>query len=513
MSKYRGLYKTVGSVDFKMDTTITLFICYVVISSFHQFTVSTSCFCTNKDKVPLYKDEYLTNLATTVPKIKTCFIGTLLKNEDISINVAINIDIVTEESYIRIEEFAFGKYGCQPEQQSWIIEDLFTDKFRNNTLSLPYFASNGDFIKQLHVFKDVGKRFVVPAIVIGIWNSWGGWSACSVTCENGVITRTRTCERTSTLTYCDGSATENKLCTTSQHCPIDGNYTLWSVWSSCPVTCGAGTIFRTRYCTNPSPQFGGKNCSGLGNDVDVSICNTLCPVNGGWGEWHVWSSTCSVTCGIGVTKRFRQCSNPAPANGGEYCKGDWIDEKHCNGSSCLVNGGWGEWHEWSSTCSVTCGIGVTKRFRQCSNPAPANGGEYCKGDWIDEKHCNGSSCPLNGGWGEWHEWSSTCSVTCGIGVTKRFRQCSNPAPANGGEYCKGDWIDEKHCNGSSCPLNGGWGEWHEWSSTCSVTCGIGVTKRFRQCSNPAPANGGEYCKGDWIDEKDCNESSCPCMYL
>jgi len=42
---------------------------------------------------------------------------------------------------------------------------------------------------------------------------------------------------------------------------VDGAYTTWSTWSGCSVTCGNGTIERTRTCTNPQPQFGGT-CAG-----------------------------------------------------------------------------------------------------------------------------------------------------------------------------------------------------------------------------------------------------------
>ena len=55
---------------------------------------------------------------------------------------------------------------------------------------------------------------------------------------------------------------------------IDGNYTKWSEWSECSATCRGGSQTRTRTCTNPTPQHGGKNCSELGPANETQECNT-----------------------------------------------------------------------------------------------------------------------------------------------------------------------------------------------------------------------------------------------
>ena len=44
---------------------------------------------------------------------------------------------------------------------------------------------------------------------------------------------------------------------------VDGDFTLWTSWSSCPHACGRTALrSRERYCTNPAPANGGKNCEG-----------------------------------------------------------------------------------------------------------------------------------------------------------------------------------------------------------------------------------------------------------
>ena len=43
---------------------------------------------------------------------------------------------------------------------------------------------------------------------------------------------------------------------------MDGGYTEWGNWSACSVTCGTGQRIRTRECTNPAPAHGGEECAG-----------------------------------------------------------------------------------------------------------------------------------------------------------------------------------------------------------------------------------------------------------
>ena len=52
---------------------------------------------------------------------------------------------------------------------------------------------------------------------------------------------------------------------------VDGNWSDWKDWSDCPVTCGGGAQERSRTCTNPPPQFGGKPCPG--ESEETRSCN------------------------------------------------------------------------------------------------------------------------------------------------------------------------------------------------------------------------------------------------
>nr|XP_058956063.1 vascular endothelial growth factor receptor 3-like isoform X2 [Pocillopora verrucosa] len=63
------------------------------------------------------------------------------------------------------------------------------------------------------------------------------------------------------------------------------------------------------------------------------------------------------------------------------------------------------------------------------------------------------------------------------------------------------------CNTNHCPVNGGWNEWSPWSICTKTVSGIQI--RFRECSNPEPAYGGEHCNGSRALVRECNKmSSC-----
>ena len=57
-----------------------------------------------------------------------------------------------------------------------------------------------------------------------------------------------------------------------------------------------------------------------------------------------------------------------------------------------VNGNWSAWSAWSS-CSKTCDDGLQRRMRKCKNPAPANGGDPCKGNASEVQTCSLQFCP------------------------------------------------------------------------------------------------------------------------
>lgn len=59
-------------------------------------------------------------------------------------------------------------------------------------------------------------------------------------------------------------------------------------------------------------------------------------VGGDWSAWSVWGS-CSVTCAQGVSQRSRVCNQPAPAHGGNNCQGVSTQQQACTGAPCPGN--------------------------------------------------------------------------------------------------------------------------------------------------------------------------------
>ena len=44
---------------------------------------------------------------------------------------------------------------------------------------------------------------------------------------------------------------------------VNGAFAAWTDWSACSETCGPNAErMRMRFCTQPPPDYGGKDCSG-----------------------------------------------------------------------------------------------------------------------------------------------------------------------------------------------------------------------------------------------------------
>uniref|UniRef100_UPI00398EA3DA properdin-like isoform X2 n=1 Tax=Pristiophorus japonicus TaxID=55135 RepID=UPI00398EA3DA len=239
----------------------------------------------------------------------------------------------------------------------------------------------------------------------------------------------------------------------SQPCRHAAEWTDWSAWSGCTVSCREGVQQRRRRC------YGKGSCRG-DEVLQTRPCTDrdCCIDNGGWSGWAGWSA-CSVTCASGQQQRQRTCSQPPPSCGGQ-CPGSGLEHRHCDTQQiCPIHGSWSLWGSWTA-CGQSCRqersrlVPVRRRTRVCNSPAPSTfpPGNSCTGGSMDTNQCNFLPfCPVAGNWGSWSA-VSLCSTTCGIGKIQQQRRCDSPAPKHGGTACPGNANSNIHCNTKiACP--------------------------------------------------------------
>ncbi|XP_028399068.1 mucin-like protein [Dendronephthya gigantea] len=179
--------------------------------------------------------------------------------------------------------------------------------------------------------------------------------------------------------------------------PVDGGYSNWTIKSACSVTCGEGLQTWTRVCKNPEPKFGGRDCSHFGERDEYRPCFVKpCIVNGGFSTWSL-SIPCNVSCGGGVEIWKRSCDNPEPKYGGRNCSrlGNSMELRSCNTMPCPIDGNYSNWTR-ASPCSVTCGEGVEVWIRECDNPPGEYGGNCSKqGPDQERRSCRNEACPVS----------------------------------------------------------------------------------------------------------------------
>jgi len=104
-------------------------------------------------------------------------------------------------------------------------------------------------------------------------------------------------------------------------------FTPWEAWGQCSAKCGTGTKTRRRKCasTTEPKKTVNYNLCGSGAVTDILDCESGdCPE---WNDWGAWSS-CSRTCGEGLTTRRRYCLFGGP------CPGEKEEKKACNTNKC-----------------------------------------------------------------------------------------------------------------------------------------------------------------------------------
>uniref|UniRef100_A0A1B6G6B7 Spondin-like TSP1 domain-containing protein n=1 Tax=Cuerna arida TaxID=1464854 RepID=A0A1B6G6B7_9HEMI len=224
-----------------------------------------------------------------------------------------------------------------------------------------------------------------------------------------------------------------------EKCPLDGGWTLWTLWGPCEGECGAvGRQIRTRTCTNPHPDSNGEDCVGESRQLKQ------CSVAGCRYEQYekLLSQNSLRTQQLQLLRKlsgfqpsllskcltssceFQDVLNALPTSADEFWNALLCVKKN---SGCPVSGGWGEWSGWTR-CSAVCGEGQRMRCRVCCDPPPSSVDYGCPGDSCVYEQCSGTDCKIppghtaEGAWSEWSEWSK-CNPPCNFGISRRSRIC------------------------------------------------------------------------------------------
>nr|XP_023676690.1 ADAMTS-like protein 1 isoform X2 [Paramormyrops kingsleyae] len=381
------------------------------------------------------------------------------------------------------------------------------------------------------------------------WES-SPWTACSMSCGGGVQSRTVSCVEEDI----QGTVTpaEEWKCLYSpkmavvQPCnTFDCPTWLAQEWSACTVTCGQGLRYRVVLCVDHRGLHAGgcdaktkphikddclvtvpcykpaeklpveakppwfKQAQELDEETAVTEEPTFIP-----GPW----SLCSRSCGVGTQQRSLKCqvllsfSQAVADLPDDECDGPKPPSvRPCYRSPCWGPGAgvWGkeerqgesqegaaarpdreDLHDWEykgfTECSESCGGGLQEAVVVCRNKQTREPAEeaLCVSARRPPqmvRACNTMPCPPRWEVGAW----SPCSATCGVGLRTRAVVCARPrshgdngtVPAGESECRHPKPSSVQACNRFDCPPM--W-ETQDWGP-CSQSCGGGTQRQGAAC--------------------------------
>lgn len=354
---------------------------------------------------------------------------------------------------------------------------------------------------------------------------WSMWSVCSGSCS-GVNSRQRvvqvyahgkgkSCEESPLKEFKQCAKSHVQACS-GQAPKVDCNFTAWVSYAPCTVSCGGGTITKTRSVL-PS-KHGGEAC--VGGLSRLEACNTqLCPnsqcVDCRWSQWTEWDMC--TTC-EGQRSRRREIQQIGNFCGKRCDAASAVETTSCHGAVACPDALYCSWTEWSafSACPLnTCGSHQTARERtlkkatgnvpDSSALVKARVGDplTCTGRQEEMSFCSNTACtgctPQDCKLSQWATWAAW-NAGADTGLCRRDRsvltfnnECGAP--------CKGVLIDTKSCPVQRVSVDCQMGGWSTWSHCTEQRSG----QRYRERHVERESSyGGKPCSGELKETTPCD---------
>ncbi|XP_037641856.1 A disintegrin and metalloproteinase with thrombospondin motifs 16 [Sebastes umbrosus] len=258
------------------------------------------------------------------------------------------------------------------------------------------------------------------------------------------------------LTGLDICSWKNEPCDTLGFAPISG---MCSKYRSCTINEDTGLGLAFTIAHESGHNFGMVH-DGEGNVCKKSEGNIMSPTLAGHNGIFSWSDCSRQYLSRFLNSAQAVCLSDEPRAVKEYRYPEKLPgELYDADTQCKWQFG-----EKAKLCTLDFKKDICKALwchrvgRKCETKfMPAAEGSACGPDmWCRRGQCvkqgDEGPRPQHGQWSEWSSWSA-CSRSCESGVTYRERQCNNPRPAYGGEFCEGSSRSYKLCNTEDCPHN------------------------------------------------------------
>ncbi|XP_074919520.1 SCO-spondin-like [Chelonoidis abingdonii] len=319
------------------------------------------------------------------------------------------------------------------------------------------------------------------------WSHWSRWSPCSVTCGDGLQTRFSRIVVPAEPSPVPGQSVLTRP-PRSPHRDLEARWRLVPRSRRCTDARGPPCVCQAAYAYDELPTT--CTCSEGSSSAPPHPDGHAAP-----------ASECQKKLALGRTTRpSPQGHSRLPRRARTRLEG--LGTPGC-GASCAsqLNGSWTPWSPWSD-CPVTCGNGTHVRTRACINPPPRNNGSYCAGPEAEAQGCTARPCPAAEPC-DWSAWSP-CSRSCGTGLATRTGTCACPSPEGPSTPCNDSARQEvEPCYLRPCEGDCFWSPWTPWTQ-CS--CSFLVQQRYRNQLGPGPQ--GALCVGLDGEFRTCDAPHC-----